>query len=280
LSHDIDSTDKAWLRGSYHELRKGRINSVINLIYRKFLLGNDAWFNLEEILEYERENGVYSTFFFIPRKGKKDGIKNADYDINNEKFQQAIEKIRKKEFEVGLHGSIGTHSNSNRLIEDLQKVNHNVLGNRFHFLKFDITKTPKTLENAGIKYDSTLGFSEHYGFRNGICFPFYLYDIEQDEPLNVIEIPLMFMDATLRQKNYLNLNKTEIIDSAEKLIQEIKKFNGIFSILWHNTYFSEYKYSGWKEILDELINLSKSNGLTFLTGKEIAENFENQLQEY
>lgn len=273
LSHDIDSTGKAWLIGSYHELRRFRFHSVIKLLYKKFILGNDAWFNLENIMNFELARKIRASFFFLPRKGKHEGVANADYDIKDKNFQQAIGKLKDNGFEIGLHGSSGTHSNLNRFNQDLELINHNVFGNRFHFLKFDITKTPKILNDAGIKYDSTLGFSEHYGFRNGFCSPFNLYDIGNDKPLDVIEIPLIFMDATLRQKNYLNLSKSEIIDSAKQLLAEIKKFNGVFSILWHNTYFSEYKYTGWKGMLEGLINLFKSEGLEFHTGIELAENY-------
>lgn len=275
LSHDIDVTGKAWLIGSYHELRKGKIASALNLLSRKFIQGKDAWLNLDEILHYEYQDNIRSTFFLIPRKGKYEGIQNADYDLTSKKFQQQIESIEENNCEVALHGSSGTHYNAQRFSEDLHRLNQGAIGNRFHFLKYDVIKTPALLQYSGVKYDSTLGFAEHYGFRNGFCFPFNLYDIENDKPLDVVEIPLIFMDATMRQKNYMNLSKPEILKAAETILRETKKFNGIFSLLWHNTYFSEYKYTGWKEILDDLIRLLKSENFQFQTGKEIANNFNN-----
>ncbi|MDZ7690398.1 MAG: hypothetical protein U5K69_04485 [Balneolaceae bacterium] len=43
-------------------------------------------------------------------------------------------------------------------------------------------------------------------------------------------------------------------------MDEIKTFNGAVSILWHNSYFSELKFRGWKSVLSDLIKMTQASG--------------------
>lgn len=268
ISHDIDTCESAWLQGGYRALRKGDIATTMKLLVRK-VLNNDGWFNFEEILEFERRKNITSTFFFMTRKGKDGNYKNSDYNIGNKKFSKVFQKIREHKSEIGLHGSLGTCLDIDTYTQDIRKFGFPVKGNRFHFLEFDVNSTTDILEEVNIRFDSTMGFAEHYGFRNGICFPFLLYDIKFDRPSKILEIPLVLMDGTLQNTKYMNVQKNEIGDRVMELVREIKKFNGLFTILWHNTHYSSYKYSGWKQIIDEIITICADNNALFLNGSEI-----------
>ena len=48
-------------------------------------------------------------------------------------------------------------------------INKKVIGFRAHYLKFDCEKTWHILSKNGFKYDSTLGFHDHAGFRSGMA---------------------------------------------------------------------------------------------------------------
>jgi len=268
ITHDIDKCRSAWLEGSFRELLKGRILIPVKLISKR-LFQEDAWFNFEEILNIEKKYDVHSSFYFLSRKGRESGFKNADYDINNKKLRNVIRKILDNNSEIGIHGSFGTHTSLEKFMHDMEKLNFDIIGNRFHFLNFDITITPNILEQANIKYDTSLGFSEHFGFRNSFCLPFYLYDIENDRPTKVLEIPLNLMDVTLAYSKYMNLKSDEVMPKVEELIKEIRKFNGCFTFLWHNNLFSEYKFSGWKEVFIRLLEYCKREKSLFASGREI-----------
>ena len=60
------------------------------------------------------------------------------------------------------------------------------------------------------------------------------------------------MDVSFGKK-YMGINKEDALAKVYDLVGEIKKFNGCFTLLWHNTYFSEYKYTGWKEVYCKIL---------------------------
>ncbi len=273
VSHDIDACLSAWLQGSYRALLDKKPLSVFKLLYLK-LFKEDAWFNFKEILAIERNLNIRSTFFFMSSKGKKGNFRNSDYTVSRKKFKKVFQDIESNKSEVGLHGSFGTCNDESLYKNDLKKLEYKVIGNRFHFLEFDVEKTIPILEKSDIRFDSTMGFAEHPGFRNGICYPFYLYDIEKDAPSTVLEIPLILMDGTLQNKKYVNISRDKAVEYVLPLIQEVRKFNGVFSILWHNTHFSEYKFKGWKEVFIEICNLCISNGSQFKNGSDILKTYE------
>jgi hypothetical protein len=272
ISHDIDTCQSAWLQGGFRAMLKGDIVSVVRLIFLK-LFKEDAWFNFRSIVEAEKKEKINSTFFFLPRKGKHGNYRNSDYTVTKKKFRKLFAYLRQSNSEIGVHGSLGTCMDPVGYSQDVTKFPFPVIGNRFHFLEFDATKTVEMLENSNIRFDSTMGFAEHYGFRNGICFPFFLYDIKHDRASRVLEIPLVLMDGTLQNTKYLNIGKDQVESKIDILINEVKKFNGLFTVLWHNTHYSDYKYAGWGKIMSQIIRLCKEKNALFLNGKEIVRKY-------
>jgi peptidoglycan/xylan/chitin deacetylase (PgdA/CDA1 family) len=276
ISHDIDTCESAWKQAGFWQIRHGNFTKPFKLVFSKFR-GKDGWFNFDEILEIEKNLGINSTFFFISNFISGSGLQNSDYKLTPKKFQPVFENIVSHGSELGLHSGFGSHTNSEYLKNDIQKMLHKIIGNRFHYLNFEIDETPGLLQNAGFEYDSTLGFAETAGFRSSFCLPYFLYDIKNDCPTSVIEIPLVFMDSSLRLKNYMNLSFDEIISLTEKLVKEGKKFNGVFSVNWHNTRFSDIKDPGWKDVFIDIVKMCKAQNSRFLTGNQIHTEFTHKL---
>lgn len=251
LSHDIDECKTGWKYDCLNSIIKFRFDHIIKILWNKFLLNKDSWYNFDEIIDLEKRYNAKSMFFFMAQKGRI----NADYQIEADEIQKEIYSIIKKGWKIGIHGSIGSHKDALQLNNELNKFPVNIKFNRFHFLCFDILQSVEVLEKNGILYDSTSGFAEHIGFRNSICHAFPLWDFKNNRQSNVIEIPLAIMDATLRDTNYMGIPGTKAADRCLNLINEVKKFNGTLSLLWHNNYFSNYKYNGWKDVYLKIIEL-------------------------
>lgn len=260
ITHDIDNCTSAWLEGSFSELKKKKLFSIPKLIFKR-IAGKDDWFNFDTIAQIESKYGVSSSFFFLPRKGKSGNWKNADYDIESNSIKKVIIQLQEAGKDIGVHGSFGTHANIEKLKNDIVRVGtKQVYGNRFHFLMFDPLKSVSVLEQCGLNYDTTLGFAEQTGFRRSTCYPFYLFNHEKNQASDVLEIPLIVMDTTLSR--YMKLNAEKAVDNIRLLIQETAKFKGVFTLLWHNTSFSDYKYTGWREVYIKILDLCEnSNGL-------------------
>ena len=260
LTHDIDTCESAWLQGSFHALKRKDIITPFKLIFKK-LAGHDSWFNFEEILKIESGYNARSTFFFLPRHEPRSGIKNADYRVTNRKFSAVFAGIRKRGSEVGVHGSVGSNLDSRLLNEDIRRVGEGIQGNRFHFLLYDAKSTPAVLEHSGLRFDSSLGFAEAYGFRNSFCMPFKPYDINNDRAFDYYEIPLVLMDGTLQK--YMKQSASDCLPGVEELLKEIRKFGGCFTLLWHNTHFSEFKYPGWRKVYIDILDMCKKENALF-----------------
>jgi len=49
----------------------------------------------------------------------------------------------------------------------------------------------------------------------------------------------------------------------------VVKFNGVFSLLWHNSFFNEAEFPGITEHYTGILNLFESLGIEGITGMEI-----------
>ncbi len=81
------------------------------------------------------------------------------------------------------------------------------------------------------------------------------------------------MDATLRNDQYMGLTPDQAQEAIGPVIEELKKFQGTASILWHNSYFSDHKYQGWKSVLDQLICDAKTDGALITKAETILETY-------
>ncbi len=267
ITHDIDKINSGWKEGASYKLRQGRLLPAGRLLLEKSLGKKDPWNNLSEIVRMESDQGIRSTFFFLAEKGQG----NADYTLAE--VRDSFRKIRDSGSETALHGSFGTSGDPEKLNHEISSLGNDTRGNRFHFLKVDPLTFGDTIEATPLRYDASLGFAEHVGFRNGICFPFIPYNLKHRKPYSFAEIPLMIMDGTLENPSYMG-NDPEKMLKAGEVISEARKFNGLLSILWHNNYYSEVKYQGWKDVLMELLAfVQDETKAAFMTCSEIADSF-------
>ncbi|QNF34189.1 hypothetical protein HUW51_16205 [Adhaeribacter swui] len=238
LTHDVDNCQTAWLVEGMQALRKGKFLNFLNLLSLK-VAGKDNWFNVPAVMQTVQQYGAQSTFFFLANNRKHQGIANADYDVTQALYQKWLTLLQRHNFEIGVHGSHITALEPGKLAPEKLKIKARVRGNRFHYLRFEPLLTPTLMDEAQLAYDSTLGFSEHFGFRHGTCFPFRLFNFKTQQSYSFLEIPLHLMDATLHHPKYLQLTTDEILPAIKPMLQEIKKFGGCFTWLWHNENFSQ-----------------------------------------
>lgn len=257
LTHDIDEVNSAWKQRVRLAFEKKQYFKALTYFISQPFIRFYPWKNLEKIANMELGLGYSPTFYFLPKTGFKDAIKNADYSLTEVYINEALNYFVSKKTTLGVHGSSRTHDNLTEFLEDKNTlsavVNKNINANRFHWLQFDAMETPELLEEANITHDSTLGFQEHIGFRNSCCTPFYLYNHKTNESTTVIEHPLTVMDCSLAYTNYMNLTPAEAKQEILNLYNSIKKFNGQLTFNFHNTFLTPYRNKEWFELYKELI---------------------------
>ena len=238
ITHDIDNLYSAWKQPAKAALRQGRLLRFGRQLWRHFTQ-KDAWDNLELVQQTVAEYGAKNTFFFLPEHRKAaNGTPNADYQIQT--ISSRIEALEAAGSEVRLHASIGTATDLDHLTREAMVALGTptiVPGIRFHYLQWEPRVTPALLDDLAFEYDSTLGFAEHYGFRNSYCLPFQLFDFRTGQAHDFLEIPLNVMDATLHHPRYLQLVPEEVLPTLLPMFREIERFRGVCTVLWHNENF-------------------------------------------
>lgn len=199
-------------------------------------------------------------FYFIPRNDKK-GI-DGYYDIEDEEVVRLMREIIKRGHEVGYHGSYDSYKDKERTLEEinlLRKVYrqaggdpNDIKGGRQHYLRWETGVTEKNWEAAGMEYDSTLGYAEHIGFRCGTAREYSFYDSVNRKPLRLRIRPLIIMEVSMFNKNYMGLDSDEAIVHGHKIHNITETYKGAFSLLWHN---SSFKTNEEKEVFIKLLDL-------------------------
>ncbi|MDK2886983.1 MAG: hypothetical protein PWP54_1563 [Thermosipho sp. (in: thermotogales)] len=108
---------------------------------------------------------------------------------------------------------------------------------RQHYLRFEIPTTWQIWEEANMEWDSTLSYADKEGFRCGVCYPYSVFNILTRKKLKLKERPLIVMDVSFIGYQQ-NISMEEIEEKIVKLISKVKKYEGEFVFLWHNSSFN------------------------------------------
>ena len=188
---------------------------------------------LPAMLEASEKYHFQSSLFVVPRRSHR---RDPVYKL--EDLSPHLDAAIRKGFSVGLHGSYCSVINDGTLTpeaRDLGKaIGRRPLGSRQHWLRFDYhEKLFDAIQEAKLFFDSSLGFSETVGFRNGASFAFPPYDFKNEKTCNFLEIPLVLMDESLLATcRRLNEAPQEL---ADEVLSESRKWSwGGISALWHN----------------------------------------------
>ncbi len=256
LSHDIDSMHGSFLQDGLWALKHGRPDVLVRLVFNE-LVRRPGWRNFDRIHRLHDAHDLRSTFFWLAtRKRGSNGLRNADYDVAG--LTKQIRRLPSN----GLHKSCADLS----FREELDRLPFATVLNRFHYLRFDLPGSWKLLEDAGMELDASLGFPEQVGFRNNYGLPFRPYDMAGRKPFGFVEVPLHAMDGTLHR--YMGLSQRESVNRTIDLLDRHRK-NAVISVLWHNTYFTPYKYKGFLDVYKTIIAYLRENGITSITPEEM-----------
>lgn len=266
LTHDIDNVKKykvypPLLTIGGLALRQKDLKRVFATIvdYFKAKLGKDPYDNFSYIMKLESKYGFRSSFYFMSGGNPKN---DASYSINDPYIVSLIRILQKEDFEIGLHSSFNSYNNfqmlnlEKRRLEEAAKTA--ILGGRQHYLRWKTPDTWRILERVELKYDTTLSFADHEGFRCGICFPYKPFDILENRVLDIWELPLIMMDGSLF--DYQNLTPEEGFERIKDMVNIVKEYQGVIVLLWHNSSLNDLKLPGWIEVYERTMKyLGKQN---------------------
>jgi len=266
LTHDIDAVRYNiwhWPYETAMALRRGRMGSALRVFSHRLSKKINPIWNFESIMDLEAKYGAKSSFYFLALEKGED-----DFSYPIESLRDEIRNIMDRGCEVGLHGGHRAAADGEALRREkdrLEKVlDREAAGCRNHYLRFTVPATWTLLAEAGFTYDTTFGYADCAGFRNGMCHPFRPYDLSHGRPIDILEIPLVIMDCTLDA--YMRLDLEQSWALTRNLIDTVEKYRGVITILWHNTYMLDEKLDFYEKMLD----YCRGKNAWMTTGAEIA----------
>ena len=125
---------------------------------------------------------------------------------------------------------------------------------RSHYL-CGSTRFLQKLSKAGYTDDFTMGFADAAGFRLQTTRAVRWINPMTMKLTQLTLHPLMIMDTTLSNENYMNLSEDEAFDLCRRLINTVRKYRGDLCLLWHNSSFTPDTYhNALYEKIIQLVN--------------------------
>ena len=259
LTHDVDDIGIpfGWQTALAHTLKRRRPAGTL----RDFLATCSGIEPVDlamvrHLATVSRDRGLHSAFFW---KAAGRTAHDSGYSPEHPKVQRLIEDLRKSGFELGVHPGYETFRNRGKLAAEVsalrRAIGEDSPGGRQHYLRW-LPDTWLDWEYCGLRYDSSVGFADQFGFRAGTALPYRPWCWEQNREVNLIEVPLVLMDCT--PVKYMRLKREEGLERIRVLVQRIKETGGVFTLLWHNTPLIDPAYTGWYEDILDLLGAAKS----------------------
>lgn len=268
LTHDIDAIYHGWKEDGKYLLTTGKPLHFIKLAFLA-AIHKPHWFNIDKILSLEKRYGFRSVFYWIVEKGFENGLPNADYRFTDHKIAAAIQRVEQAGSENGLHKSLTTRTLKSEW-DEMKAHYPSAFGHRYHFLKFNWHQACNAIVDAGITFDTSLGFAETIGFRNSYGLPYRPFDPSTGNTFHFVELPLAIMDRTIQQ--YMKLPVEEAARQVIGFLED-NKSNAVFSILWHNAFFENFKYNGYPALYIKLLEYFYASDFVCYTQQELVHNY-------
>lgn len=270
LTHDVDDIYpplKHLILSSFCCLKELNLNDLSNQISWKINKKKSPYINFVEIMKLEEKYDAKSSFYFITAK---EDVRRFRYDVRDIKNELGV--ISDEGWEVGLHGGYYSYNDFSEIVKEKIKLENvlgqKIIGFRNHYLRFEVPDSWELLSKAGFKYDTTFGYEDMIGFRNGMCHPFRPYNLSENKEIDILEIPLVIMDGSLFE---ITSTLEEAWKHAKYLIDIVEKYNGVITILWHTNVFSCPFRRKWNIIYERILKYCFEKNAWMTSGKDIYE---------
>jgi len=213
------------------------------------MLFSDPFDSFNDLMNISDSLKVKSSFYF---KASGDGETGTTYFFNDIRTKNAIENIINRGHKIGFHPSENTFNNEQQFEKEfyrLQGISASVKGGRQHNLLYN-KNTFGIWDRLDLEYDSGYGFQYRNGFRCGICYDFKIFDVVMRREMRLKEIPFLLMDsAFIRQRSSFS----EMEEESMRIIDIVKKYNGILCTVWHTNLFNSIEGKKTKHLYYKLM---------------------------
>ncbi|MBF0551180.1 MAG: hypothetical protein HQK60_11660 [Deltaproteobacteria bacterium] len=225
-----------------------------------FFTSRANYWRFDQIKELEDRAGVRSHFNFYGGPGgwnrnPRQWLFDPGYSVFDPDVHREIKELYQGEWTIGLHQSFAAWNQDRLMVEEKTRLEEAlggpVMSCRQHWLRFSWRTTWPAQQQAGLRLDTTLGFNDRPGFRNGAALRFHPWDQAEGRPLTMAALPLVLMDSHLYDDEVSTEN--DRMARMKYWIDEIRQVRGTATMNWHqHTMSSDY---GWAEGYRGLLEL-------------------------
>ena len=275
LTHDVDAVEKT-LAVRFKQTAFNLVNVARDLLLRKpslakrrivtikrFLFSKTDYWHFDHILSLERTYKMKSGFLFYGggNSGWLSALLDPSYDIEEPRLRQKLQSLSLEGVLIGLHPSFSTWQEPGPIQKQKDRLERVVMRPvklcRQHWMKFSWSSTWNAQQTAGLELDTTLGFNDRTGFRNGAALDFHPWDFISGKPMAIRSVPMILMDSHIY--DYHSFNEGERAQEIEGLLDELKKIGGTGTIIWHQQVFNgDY---GWETGYRSLLEMMNQKGI-------------------
>jgi O-antigen/teichoic acid export membrane protein len=180
--------------------------------------------DLIKMLAVERRFGYRSIMYVLNGTGGRFGARSGPAAV-----RRLLERVPAG-WEIGVHYNYDTFHQPGRFASQKAEiealVGEAVTAGRAHYLRFDPKRSPAFVTERGIRFDESIGWSSQNAYKAGIAAPFRPLDEAAERRLEVIELPLVFMDANVAEGE-------DGFSSFKTLFGHLEKIGGVISVLFH-----------------------------------------------
>ena len=282
LSHDIDEPDRyalvRHLRRPWRLRRAPRtlVTEAVRLAARRRSDPDpDAYWVFPELMELESRHGFRSTHFFAvtPFHAADGSLEDVAYDAGGIRYRRVMTELRAGGFGIGLHAGYRSFERAERFGEERRALEEfsggDVLGLRHHYwhLGPDVAATLRAHEAAGFRYDSSIAFNDHVGFRRSAGMPYRPFDLAGQRPVATWQMPPFCMDGNLF---YASDHVEAAVSVVSSVVDEIDAVGGFGAIDWHiqASVPRSPQFRGWGVAYGEILAMLAGRPSVWVTSHE------------
>lgn len=269
ISHDVDHlyTGEHWRKDLI--LEKFLVRSFLQ--YCKREIGIHVFWNrikatfskrycrIPEILQFDREHGIPSSFFF--------GMGNIlGMSYSPKQAEPWIKYVVDNGFDAGVHAAnirdFSEMSKEYNSFKNMHLQEH--FGTRVHYVRYDDT-TFERLASLGYKFDSSEFSKEAIWLKQP-------YPVKSQNGNVMWEFPLHVMDGNVFENNGDNA-KTRVLHALVRAESEGVRF---FTFLFHDIYFNEKTFPIRIDFYKWFVETCENRGYVFTSYNKAIEELENE----
>lgn len=254
LSHDVDRIYK-----TYQYIWNAAQNRNLRELFG-ILSSNNPYWTFERTMDIETTLGVRSSFNILDEVNLSERPKSewltmngwklfaGRYETGDPEVAYMLRVLDEFGWEIGLHGSYTSSENPDRFTYEKEHIESvtgtEIIGNRQHYWNLSRPATWHHLQDAGIKYDTSLGSSTEIDFQHG-------HDLIRPFDDEFVVFPWSLMDRAVMESGD---TQNEIMESLQGVFEEAQRNQSAIVLDWHaGDVFSKRDYPGWGDMYKRLI---------------------------